>query len=101
MKIRSLPTMKKWISVALPMLVLLFAVAGVAAQVDPAAGVARISVEELKKLAKTGNVIIVDTRTVEAFKIGHIPGSVLIPNNEIPEKAKALPRGKTIVTYCT
>ena len=93
--------MNKWIAVALPLLVLVLAVAGIAAQLDPAAGVARISVEELKKLVKAGSAIVIDVRTLDAYKAGHIPGSLLIPSDEIPQKAKALPKDKTLVTYCS
>jgi phage shock protein E len=101
MKTRGPLLMKKWIAVALPLLVLVLAVASVAAQNDPAAGVARISVEELKRLAKAGTVIVIDVRTLDAYKVGHIPGSLLMPSNEVTEKAKALPKDKTIVTYCS
>ena len=93
--------MKKRFGIALPLLVLIFSVASVAAQGDPSAGVSRISVEELKKLIKADTVIIVDVRNVDAYKVGHIPGSVIIPSNEVAEKAKTLPKDKTIVTYCT
>jgi 3-mercaptopyruvate sulfurtransferase SseA len=93
--------MKKWISAAIPLLVLGLAMAGAAAQVDPNAGVTRITVDELKKLLKAGTVILVDVRSAEGYKAGHLPGSISIPVNDVPEKSKSLPKDKTIVTYCS
>ena len=64
-------------------------------------GARRITIEELDVLIKEGKAYIVDVRTQDAFDLAHIPGSVLIPTNEITARAKELPRDKTIVTYCS
>jgi 3-mercaptopyruvate sulfurtransferase SseA len=93
--------MKKWISAALPLLVLVLSLAGAAAQGDPNAGVTRIAVDELKKLVKAGTAVIVDVRSLEAYKVSHLPGSINIQVNEVPEKGKLLPKDKTLVTYCS
>jgi len=39
----------------------------------------RISQQDFKKLIAANTVIVVDTRTPEAFALGHIPGAVLLP----------------------
>ena len=39
-----------------------------------------------------GNVTVVDVRTEEEYKSGHIPGSILVPNEEIgTEQPQELP----------
>lgn len=40
---------------------------------------ARISQAELKKLVAQKNVIVLDTRNEDVYKLGHIPGAVLLP----------------------
>ena len=46
--------------------------------------------------------IIVDARTIEEFKEGHIEGAILIPEYEIAERAeKELPnKEQLILVYC-
>ena len=46
--------------------------------------------------------IILDTRTQEEFEESHIPGAILIPHNEITEKAETVltDKGQLILVYC-
>jgi predicted sulfurtransferase len=68
----------------------------------------RITQEEFKKLVAARNVIIVDTRNEEAFRISHIPGAIKLPLEglmswpEAYEKtAQMLVKAtKPVVTYC-
>ncbi|WMI79825.1 rhodanese-like domain-containing protein [Anaerotignum sp. MB30-C6] len=48
------------------------------------------------------NLIILDVRTQEEFDEGHIPNAILLPNNEIGEKADSILTDKdaTILVYC-
>ena len=48
------------------------------------------------------DIIILDVRTEEEYNSGHIEGAVLLPNNEIEEKAEELLRDKSanILVYC-
>jgi predicted sulfurtransferase len=39
----------------------------------------RISQQDFKKLVGEKNVIILDTRNEDVYKLGHIPGAVLLP----------------------
>ncbi len=61
----------------------------------------RIEVEEAKKLLAEG-AILVDVRTYEEYRDGHIPGAINIPVGDIGKRAKDdLPnKEKTIVLYC-
>ena len=64
-------------------------------------GARRITIDDLEMAMKAGQVFIVDVRMQESYDAGHIPGSKLIPETEIANHLKELPRDKTIVTYCS
>jgi len=60
----------------------------------------RISAAELKALIdKKEKISLVDVRTPEEYKVGHIPGSVSIPLNTI-QNQKSLPNKGRVVLYC-
>jgi len=64
--------------------------------------VERITQEELKKLMKADKVLVVDVRGADAYKTGHIPGSVSAPLAEIDKHLEELKSAKKpIVTYCS
>jgi 3-mercaptopyruvate sulfurtransferase SseA len=64
-------------------------------------GARRITTDELAALMKEGKAFVVDVRSQDAFDMGHIPGSRLIPAGEVLNHVNELPRDKTIVTYCS
>ncbi len=64
-------------------------------------GARRITTAELEALIKEGKAYVVDVRSQDSFDMGHIPGSHLIPANEVHNHVNKLPRDKTIVTYCS
>ena len=62
-----------------------------------------ITAKEAKEIMDTEkNYIILDTRTQEEYDEGHIPGAILIPYDEIGEKAEELLPDKTqlLLVYC-
>lgn len=62
--------------------------------------VPRITVEELKARLNAGKkVVIVDTRSREAYDSRHIAGAVSIPASELAERYIELPRAAEIVLY--
>jgi 3-mercaptopyruvate sulfurtransferase SseA len=64
--------------------------------------VERIPLDELKKLMATGKVLVVDVRSLDAYKSGHIPGSVSAPLSEIEKHVPELKSAKKpLVTYCS
>jgi 3-mercaptopyruvate sulfurtransferase SseA len=63
-------------------------------------GVRRITTADLEALMKEGKAFVVDVRSQDAYDLGHIPGSILIPAGDIHTQLDKLPRDKTIVTYC-
>jgi 3-mercaptopyruvate sulfurtransferase SseA len=63
-------------------------------------GARRVTTAELETLMKEGKAFVVDVRTQDAYDMGHIPGSILIPAGDIQNHLNKLPRDKIIVTYC-
>ena len=62
-----------------------------------------ITAEQAKKIMDSEeNYIILDTRTQEEYDEGHIPGAIVIPYDEITEKAesKLLDKNQLILVYC-
>ena len=70
-------------------------------QPTPADGVRRVTVQELREAMEKGTAIVVDVRSADQFKAGHIKGALWIPGNEIAGRTKELPKDKLIVTYCS
>ena len=65
------------------------------------AEVARISVEDLKAKYDRGEVTVIDVRDVKSYEAGHIAGSLSVPMPTVQAQVDSLPKGKTIVAYCT
>jgi adenylyltransferase/sulfurtransferase len=75
----------------------------VSAEAQEAAAGATITAQELHDMVERGdNIAIVDVREPAEFEIVRIPGSVLIPKNEILSGAalSQLPQDKRIVLHC-
>lgn len=62
-----------------------------------------ITQEQAKKIMDTeSGYVILDVRTVEEYESGHIPNAILLPYDEIPERAESVLKDKTqkILVYC-
>ena len=62
-----------------------------------------ISVEEVYEIvnsSRSQDYIILDVRTLEEFREGHIKGAVVIPVQELGNRLSELPKDKSIITYC-
>ena len=62
-----------------------------------------ITAQEAKELMDTQEgYIILDTRTQEEYDQGHIPGAILIPYDEVLEKAEGIltDKDQLILVYC-
>ena len=65
--------------------------------------VQKIDAEEAKKMMEASeDIIILDVRTEDEYNSGHIEGAILIPDNEISDKAEEVLSDKaaTILVYC-
>jgi len=56
--------------------------------------------ESLVKLARKGDVVVLDVRPADEFLAAHLPFARSIPIDELKLRLSELPRGKTVVAYC-
>lgn len=88
---------------ATAMLVMPSGTAGAQYAIPPSAeAVPRMSMADFKARVDAGTVVVVDVRSLADYRLGHIPGAVSMPLNEVPARLGELKGGgKPIVTYCT
>jgi 3-mercaptopyruvate sulfurtransferase SseA len=67
----------------------------------PADNARRITAAELYDLWKKHDVVIIDTRSEDAYKGEHITGAISMPTGSVLERVDELPRNKMIAAYCT
>jgi rhodanese-related sulfurtransferase/biotin operon repressor len=67
---------------------------------DSRDGLTPVRRDELLKLVKKGEAMVLDVRPAEEFAAGHIPGAINVPINELPKRLKNLPKDQEIVAYC-
>ena len=61
----------------------------------------RISPEEAWRLLEQDpDILLIDVRQPDEYEKGHIPGAILIPLPELPDKLSELKSDRSIVTYC-
>jgi 3-mercaptopyruvate sulfurtransferase SseA len=62
----------------------------------------RMPLADFKKLADSGGAIILDVRSVDQYRAGHIPGALSVPLTDVAAKASTWKSAtKPIVTYCS
>jgi ArsR family transcriptional regulator len=59
-----------------------------------------VSRKELLRRSKDGLVTVLDVRPSEEYDVGHIPGALNVPLNEIEQHLANLPKGQEIIAYC-
>ena len=60
-----------------------------------------VSAAEAKTLMdEDKSVVVMDVRQPDEYRGGHIPGSRLIPLNELAQRLKDVPQDKTILCVC-
>jgi 3-mercaptopyruvate sulfurtransferase SseA len=67
------------------------------------ADVPRVSLEEAKLALESGNAVVVDVRSAEAYQASHIAGAISIPLGTIETDPTSigLDKERWIITYCT
>jgi rhodanese-related sulfurtransferase len=63
-------------------------------------GYSDVSVKEAKEMIDSGEVFLLDVRTVDEFETEHIEGAVNINVNELSSRLDEVPRDETILVYC-
>lgn len=59
-----------------------------------------IALEELIERMERGEVVLLDVRPEDEYAMGHIPGAISIPIDELEKHLASLPADKEIVAYC-
>jgi len=59
-----------------------------------------VAMDDLLKRARSGNVVILDTRPASEYIAGHIAGAISVPVDELQERIGKLPKSKEYVAYC-
>lgn len=62
--------------------------------------VADVSIEEALKMWQNKEAVIIDVRTPEEYKDGHIPGVALIPIDQLPSRINEVPKDKKVLIIC-
>jgi rhodanese-related sulfurtransferase/DNA-binding transcriptional ArsR family regulator len=59
-----------------------------------------VAMKELLARARSGKVVILDTRPAREFAAGHIAGALSVPVDDLKRRLDDLPKSKEIVAYC-
>ena len=59
-----------------------------------------ITVKELRRRLRDGDVTLIDVRPEEEFEAGHIPGALSIPVARLSRRLSALPKSREVIAYC-
>ncbi|MDA8257613.1 MAG: metalloregulator ArsR/SmtB family transcription factor [Betaproteobacteria bacterium] len=56
--------------------------------------------DSLVRLARKGEVVVLDVRPADEYLAAHLPFARSIPLDELKQRLAELPQGKTVVAYC-
>ena len=59
-----------------------------------------VSRKELARRLKTKTAVVLDVRPEDEYALGHVPGALNIPMNELKRRLAELPKDQEIVAYC-
>jgi len=59
-----------------------------------------VSRKELLQRSKDGLVTVLDVRPSEEYEVGHIPGALNVPLDEIEQHLATLPKDQEVIAYC-
>jgi DNA-binding transcriptional ArsR family regulator/rhodanese-related sulfurtransferase len=59
-----------------------------------------VAMNDLLARARSGKVVILDTRPAREFAAGHIAGAVSVPVDDLKRRLAELPNAKEFVAYC-
>jgi len=59
-----------------------------------------VPMQELLKRARSGQVVILDTRPVNEYAAGHIAGAISVPVDDLQRRLRKLPKDNQYVAYC-
>jgi len=59
-----------------------------------------VDVQTVESLRANPNVLVLDVREDTEYAGGHIPGAVLLPLGQIPNRLNDIPKDKTVIAVC-
>jgi DNA-binding transcriptional ArsR family regulator/rhodanese-related sulfurtransferase len=59
-----------------------------------------VSMQELLKRGRSGDVVVLDSRPANEYEAGHIAGAISVPVADLRRRLKELPKTKEYVAYC-
>ena len=59
-----------------------------------------VRMEDLLARARSGDVVILDTRPANEYAAGHIAGAISVPVDELQRRLRRLPKDREYVAYC-
>ena len=59
-----------------------------------------VDAAELMERLSDGNVVVLDVRPEEEYRVGHIPGALSVPVDALEAALQTLPRDQEMVAYC-
>jgi rhodanese-related sulfurtransferase/DNA-binding transcriptional ArsR family regulator len=59
-----------------------------------------VTLKELRRLMRDGDVTILDVRPADEFDAGHIPGALSVPVSELKRRLREIPKSREVIAYC-
>ena len=59
-----------------------------------------VSIKELRRRLREGDVTVIDVRPTEEYRAGHIPGALSIPVTQLKRRLAEIPKSRQVVAYC-
>ena len=59
-----------------------------------------VTLGELRRRLREGDVTVIDVRPEEEYRAGHIPGALSIPVAELKRRLGEIPKRREVVAYC-
>lgn len=59
-----------------------------------------VSLAELRRRMRAGDVTVIDVRPEDEFRSGHIPGALSIPVAQLKRRLAEIPKKREVVAYC-
>lgn len=59
-----------------------------------------VTLKDLRRRLRDGDVTVIDVRPVEEYRAGHIPGAVSVPVAQLKRRLTEIPKSREVVAYC-
>jgi rhodanese-related sulfurtransferase/DNA-binding transcriptional ArsR family regulator len=59
-----------------------------------------VTLKELRRLIRDGEVTVLDVRPRDEYEAGHIPGARSVPVGELGRRLGELPKSREVIAYC-